>query len=303
MLRLARTTAVLVLLVLTALPAAQTPAPRAPADPFFIVLADPQLGAFTSDRDFVQETANFEFAVANVNRLRPAFVVICGDLINKAGDPAQTAEYQRIVGRIDRSIPVYNVAGNHDVGNDPTPELVAAYRRQFGPDFYSFRQGQIYGIVIDTSLISSPAKAGAAAAEQETWLKTELAKAQASGARHIVVFQHHSWFLEKADEPAQYFNVPLEPRRRYLDLLKGAGVRYVFAGHYHRNASGRDGDLEMITSGPVGRPLGADPSGIRIVSVKETGLTHTYYGFGSIPNEFPVPPPVQRGSAPAPGGP
>ena len=93
---------------------------------FFIQLADPQLGAFTQDRDFKQETANYEFAVANVNRLRPAFVVICGDLINKTGDKAQAAEYVRITSKIDRSIPVYAVAGNHDVGNDPTPETLKA---------------------------------------------------------------------------------------------------------------------------------------------------------------------------------
>ena len=49
---------------------------------FFIQLSDPQFGMYTADRDFAQETANFEFAVANINRLKPAFVVITGDLVN-----------------------------------------------------------------------------------------------------------------------------------------------------------------------------------------------------------------------------
>src|SRR5215211_2998538 len=100
---------------------------------FFIQLSDPQLGMFTDNRDFVQDTANFEFAVAAVNRLRPAFVVITGDLVNKPGDAAQIAEYRRIVGKIDRGIPVYNIAGNHDVQNEPTPESLAAYTKIFGP--------------------------------------------------------------------------------------------------------------------------------------------------------------------------
>ena len=256
---------------------------------FFVQLADPQFGAFTADKDFAQETANYEFAVANINRLRPAFVVICGDLINKPGDRKQADEYFRITAKIDRSIPVHAVSGNHDVGNDPTPEALKAYRSRFGPNYYSFRHGRVYGIVIDTSVISSPDKVQGDADAQEAWLKTELVRARASGAPHIVVFQHHSWFLEKAEEPTQYFNVPIEPRRRYLDLLKSAGVRYVFAGHYHRNAYARDGDLEMITSGPVGRPLGVDPSGLRIVTVKEDALEHTYYGMGLIPNQFPIP--------------
>ena len=59
---------------------------------FFIQLTDPQLGMFTDNKDFVQETANFEFAVAAVNRLKPAFVVITGDLVNKPGD----AGYSRV---------------------------------------------------------------------------------------------------------------------------------------------------------------------------------------------------------------
>ena len=261
---------------------------------FFIQLADPQMGAFTQDKDFVQETTNYEFAVANVNRLRPAFVVICGDLINKTGDKAQADEYFRITSKIDRSIPVHAVAGNHDVGNDPTRESLKAYRARFGPDYYSFRHGRIYGIVLDSSLVSSPGKAQSEADAQETWLKAELMRARASNVRHVVIFQHHSWFLEKADEDSQYFNVPIDARRRYLDLLKSSGVRYVFAGHYHRNAFGRDGALEMITSGPVGRPLGADPSGLRIVTVKDDVLEHSYYGMGLIPNKFPIPPPAPR---------
>ena len=261
---------------------------------FFILLADPQFGAFTQDKDFVQETANYEFVVANVNRLRPAFVVICGDLINKTGDKTQADEYFRITSKINRSIPVHAIAGNHDVGNEPTPDTLKAYRSRFGPNYYSFRHGRVYGIVLDTSVISAPGKVQAEADAQETWLKAELARARASGALHVVVFQHHSWFLEKAEEASQYFNVPLEARRRYLDLLKGSGVRYVFAGHYHRNAFGRDGNLEMITSGPVGRPLGADASGLRIVTVKDDVLEHTYYGMGLIPNQFPIPPAPPR---------
>jgi 3',5'-cyclic AMP phosphodiesterase CpdA len=260
---------------------------------FFIQLADTQFGAFTQDKEFRKETENYEFAVANINRLKPAFVVICGDLINKVGDPVQTAEYFRITKQIDSSIPVYAVAGNHDVGNEPTAETLAYYREHFGRDYYSFRQRDIYGIVLNTSLIGSPAKVPAEADRQEAWFKSELTAAKASGARHIVVFQHHSWFLEKPDEANQYFNIPNPQRRRYLDLMKGAGVRYVFAGHYHRNSFGTDEDLQMVTSGPVGVPLGNDPSGIRIVAVGADRIDHQYYTLGNIPVSYP-PAPARR---------
>jgi len=60
-------------------------------------------------------------------------------------------------------------------------------------------------------------------------------------------------------------------------------VHQVFAGHYHRNEQGRDGDLEMVTTGPVGMPLGGAKSGIRIVTVTPTGVTHKFHDFGDLP--------------------
>jgi 3',5'-cyclic AMP phosphodiesterase CpdA len=247
---------------------------------FFVQLSDPQFGMFTEDRDFVQESANFEFAIATVNRIQPAFVIVTGDLVNNPGDPAQIAEYKRIAGKLDKNIPLYNVAGNHDVGNIPTEESVAAYQKQFGADHYTFRYAGMVGIVLNSSLIHSPQGAPAAAAEQERWLRSELDRAR--GARRVVVFQHHPWFLESAAEPDQYFNIPLARRTMYLDLFHQAGVKSLFAGHYHRNATGRDGDVEMITTGPVGKPL-AGESGIRVVIVKDTGITHRYYNLGEMP--------------------
>jgi 3',5'-cyclic AMP phosphodiesterase CpdA len=257
-----------------------------PAEPFFIQLADTQFGFFAEDRNFVQESANFEFAIANINRLQPAFVVICGDLINLPGDAAQRDEYLRIAAGLDPSIELYAAAGNHDVGNAPTPESLATYREHFGPDYYSFRNAGIYGIVLNSSLILAPAAVEQEAAAQASWLEQELETARASGADHIVVFQHYSWFIESADEPDAYFNLPRAERERYLALFKAAGVRYIFAGHYHRNAYASDGELEMITSGPVGRPLGPDASGLRLVRIGADRLEHSYVEFGQIPNQF-----------------
>jgi 3',5'-cyclic AMP phosphodiesterase CpdA len=70
----------------------------------FIQMSDPQFGMYTKDADFKHETANLEFAIAAANRLMPAFVVITGDLINKAGDAAMTAEYKRITAKLDPKI-------------------------------------------------------------------------------------------------------------------------------------------------------------------------------------------------------
>ncbi len=268
------------------------------AEPFhFVQLSDPQLGMFTENRDFVQDAANFEFAVKAVNRLKPAFVVITGDLVHKVGDAAQIAEYRRIVGLIDRSIPVYNVAGNHDVENAPTPESLAAYTRIFGPDRYTFRHGGLIGIVLNSSLIHTPDKAAAALAEQDRWLRDALVQAKAANPRHIVVFQHHPWFLKSAGEPDQYFNIPTPRRAAHLALFREFGVRYLFCGHYHRNAEARDGELEAITSGPVGKPLGGAKSGIRVAIVRDDRIEHRYYELGELPVKIEVDPPAPKKKA------
>lgn len=261
------------------------------AEPFFFIqLSDPQFGMFTNNKDFAQETANFEFAVATVNRLKPAFVVITGDLVNKPGDAEQIAEFKRIAAKIDSAIPVYNVVGNHDIENVPTASTISAYTNQFGPDYYSFRHGGFVGIVLNSIVIHSPQETTNFLEAQERWLRGELTRVRDAGAEHIVVFQHHPWFLKSTDEADQYFNIPRERREGYLALFRQFGVKHLFSGHYHRNALASDTNIEAVTTGPVGMPQGGDKSGLRIVIVRNDGLEHRYYSFGELPNRVDLAP-------------
>lgn len=247
----------------------------------FIQMTDPQFGMYAENKGFAQETANFEFAVATANRLKPAFVVLTGDLVNAAGDAAQIAEFKRVAGRLDPSIRLFLMPGNHDVGNEPTKESLAKYREQFGPDYYTFRMGDIIGIVLDSSLEKDPHNVPEEAGKMEAWFRTELAKAQRD--KHVIVFQHIPFFLKDANEEDRYEDIPRETRQRYLKMLHEYGVKQVFAGHYHSTSEARDGDLEMITTGPVGKPVPPARSGLRIVTVSAAGVTHKYYDFGELP--------------------
>lgn len=250
---------------------------------FFAVLSDPQMGMFADDHNFTQETANLEFVIANLNRLHLRFVVVCGDLVNRSADAAEIAEYKRILGRLD-SIPVYNVAGNHDIGNVPTAAAIDGYRNLFGHDYYTFTAPGILGIVLNSNLIRSPENDPKGAQEQEAWLKKTLADAKADATRQPVVFQHIPYFDHDPDEPVNYFNIPQPARRTYLDLLENAGVRYVFAGHLHRPMSGNDGKLSETISGAVGKPLGGSSSGFSIVRVDGEKLEPKWYSLGNVPN-------------------
>jgi 3',5'-cyclic AMP phosphodiesterase CpdA len=249
----------------------------------FIQMSDPQMGMYTANKGFEQETANFEFAIATANRLKPAFVVITGDLINEAGNATQTAEYKRITAKLEPGIRLFGLPGNHDAGNEPTTESLASYREHFGPDYYAFRVGDIAGFVLNSNLEKGAAQVPEEAAKMEAWLGAELAKAKRDGVKHLIVFQHIPFFLKDPGEEDQYFNIPRQTRLRYLKLLHESGVKQVFAGHYHRNEEGRDGDLDMVTTGPVGKPLEGAKSGIRIVTVTPAAVTHKYYEFGDLP--------------------
>ncbi|HTP12191.1 MAG TPA: metallophosphoesterase [Bacteroidota bacterium] len=249
---------------------------------FFVQLADPQFGMFPFQKDFHKERVNLGLAVEAINRLKPAFVVVCGDFVNKKNDRRQIEAFRETLSRLDKGIPVYLVPGNHDVGNVPTTEALEEYRRNFGPDYYSFSRGGWTFIVLNSSLMKAPAKAEDLAKAQEQWFAAALDSAK-SGNEKVIVFQHHPWFVAKPDEPNGYFNMPRNLRRHYLGLLASDGVSYVFAGHLHQNASGQYRNLSMVTTGPVGMPLGTSPSGLRVVTIRGNNVEHRYYALRKVP--------------------
>ena len=244
------------------------------ADLTFVQMSDPQFGMFAENRDFARETVNFEKAIADANKLRPAFVVVTGDLVNQAGNEAQIDEYLRVSKQLDRAIQIHQVAGNHDVGNEPTPDSLAAYRKKLGPDYYVFRQGNFLGIVLNSSLIQHPDGAPEEAAKQFAWLNAELKKIPAGV--HVAIFQHIPFFLKDPNEKDDYFNIPMATRAKFLALFETYNVVYCFAGHYHRNSLGNSAGFQMVTTGPVGKPLGKDPSGFRIVTVRGATMDSKY---------------------------
>ncbi len=250
---------------------------------YFIQMSDPQFGFYNDNKSFELETAHYLKAIAEANRLRPAFVVVTGDLVNKPFDTAQIHEYKRISGKLNPRIPLYSVPGNHDVGNTPYPKDIDLYNDQLGKDYYSFTSNTMLGIVLNSLYLKDPQHIPAQAAQQEKWLVETLEEAKRKRYRHIIVFLHHPMFLNQPDEDDQYFNIPKETRKKYMDIFRAAGIKYIFAGHYHRNAFAKDQDIEMVTTGPVGKPLGKDSSGFRIIRVLGNQISHQYYTLDSIP--------------------
>jgi hypothetical protein len=109
---------------------------------------------------------------------------------------------------------------------------------------------------------------------QRNWLSSELE--EASHANHILIFQHHPWFLEKHDEEEGYFNLPKSTRMETLELFQKHNVSAIFAGHYHRNSVAKWKNLLMVTTTAIGRQLGSDVSGFRVVTVHKDRIDHQF---------------------------
>ncbi len=269
----------------------------------FIFLADTQLGCYATFSGFTDEqveqyaamgmkvdpvpaVTGFEWdanryreAVEIINATRPDMVMIGGDLIDDPNVEDQIDEFLDITSAIDEGIMVRWVPGNHDIADDytaPTADSIRAYRDVFGPDHYSFRMSDTLFIALNTPVIDHPEHVPDEWESQLAFLTDELAHAARSDLDHIIVVGHHPLFVAAPDEPDTYWNLPLERRSLILGLLHDAGVKIGFAGHWHRNAMATDGPFTQITSGPVGYPLGDDPSGYRMVEVTPSDVRHEY---------------------------
>ena len=226
-----------------------------PGGYFFVQLSDTQFGFSNNDVDFVQDTVNAEFAIATVNRLKPAFVVVTGNPVNKPGEP-QMAEYRRIMATLDPAIPLYNISGNHDVENEPTPASMAAYPvgtwqglLHVSPRRPAGNCAQLDGDSHAHPGASRPQGAGPLAARG-----AGEAAAPGSPARGSVPAPTIP-FLKKADEPDHYSTFPLCVARRSSTCFGAPACSCrlgPLASHDRRDRRGADvrGDR------PVGRPLG-----------------------------------------------
>ena len=232
---------------------------------------------------FADETRLYTRAIDKANSLKPDFVVVCGDMIHHTGDDAEIAELFRITDMLDESIPIHWVSGNHDVGESPTSESIALYRQKFGADNYSFDHADCHFTVINSSVASDPSNVPNEWDRIVQFLGDDLAAARRAGAQHLVLLVHHPLFNERADEGEGYFTIPLERRDVIMGILRDNEASAVFAGHMHRNNYANDGKLLMITTGAVGYPLGSDPSGVRLVTVDESAITHRYYPLAEPP--------------------
>eukprot|EP00392_Amoebophrya_sp_AT5.2_P012763 g12870.t1 len=192
----------------------------------FFQMADTQLGLSESlgpkhippEKLWKMELDMVTSAVKSINRLKPAFVVLCGDMVDawpseknstissadEHAPPAgtgdedghdeesrnsrkrrfQTATLKEALGKIDQQIPLVCTCGNHDMGNRPNFHSVKQYREEWGYDFYSFWVKGVYCLVLNSQLIKDSTLVPEERKKHEFWFAKEIA-----GLRRVTVEQ------------------------------------------------------------------------------------------------------------------
>jgi|GEM_PF-879374 len=272
-----------------------TQAPAGTSKPwFFIVAADPQLSGKEIDEQ------NWTNGIKHINRLRPDFVVVCGDLTfggNKSEDRVKSpmlerdtklAEaYNKITAILDKGITLYNVAGNHDVGQNPSAATVELFTKNFGKPWQSFEHKGSLFITLESNLLRDGSASPDLAAQEFAWLKATLADAKGKPYAHKMLFMHHPLYVKSPDEKDAYENIPTTRRKELLALFHDGGIEAVFFGHRHKNEYVKDGNMEMITTtvAALGASPKNNPHGVRIVEVYGDRIEQKFYAYETLPEK------------------
>ena len=178
------------------------------------------------------------FAELAAARPRARFVVHLGDMVHPIPalpeHKAAIKQFRSLASLLD--VPLRLTPGNHDVGDkliDWMPagrvcgEYLAAYREEFGPDYYVFEEDGLLFIVLNSLLLNSGLPDEA---EQRVWVERQL---DAAAGRRVFLFMHYPPYLCSPDEESNYDNVD-EPARTWLLAQIGRPeVEAAFAGHVH----------------------------------------------------------------------
>jgi hypothetical protein len=194
----------------------------------FVIIADPQLG---SDRDYYGDWKNhpnlnyrmYYQTIKKVNAIKPAFVVINGDLVGNFQIPSQYRNFVRMTQLFQ--VPVVLVYGNHD--GYPFTQFFNAQQAISGQQslYYSFDVGKWHYIALPTI------PNGYNPEPLLNWLTNDL---QANQAKPTVLFSHYHYLPQGLTQLEYYAQNPIDLRIRILDeVLKYGNVKYWYTGHVH----------------------------------------------------------------------
>jgi len=254
-------------------PAQATTPPAQVFEPFiFIHASDPHMGLTTG--------ANRRFAelARQVNTLKPAFVLVAGDMTHGLTERKMTTLEAALK---QFKVPVRFVPGNHDVRDH---ERLQTWRRRYGKDYYVFTHNNCDFICLNSMTLSRDSRFfknrddrfQAEVKAQWAWLEKTLASSKAARRDHVFILLHVPPFVKSQGERHKYTNMPAAARKRLLTLAHKFGVHVLLAGHVHKTKEIRTGDLTIYTVGGTYRPIDLRSYGYRVFEVSKDTVTQRY---------------------------
>lgn len=137
--------------------------------------------AYGSPKNFIQPPRNLINNIEKFNQLDLDFVVLLGDIVQKANVESFSSFEDEFAKRLD--VPVFNAVGNHDYNE--------VYKLRYGKSFYSFRFNGDNFLILNSNISISP----------QVKLFDELSNIN----RNTFVFTHHLVWT--------YDGSPFEPLR------------------------------------------------------------------------------------------
>jgi predicted MPP superfamily phosphohydrolase len=236
-------------------------------EPFsFVQMCDTQLGMGGYEHD----VRMFEQAVKQINDLNPDFVVICGDLVHNAVD-SSFADFNRI--KMGFNMPCYPVPGNHDVGNKPDAKSLAYYRKTIGNDYYAFENKGVSIVMTNTQLWKEEVEKESKKHDQ--WFERTLDSIGRNKLSSLVV-GHYPIFIKSPDEQEEYFNLPMDDRKKILGLFKKNKVQAYLSGHRHETIINTNENVQFVSGETTSKNFDGKPMGFRLWDVSLDSLKHEF---------------------------
>lgn len=244
-----------------------------------------------------------------VDSLKPAFMLVTGDLIKDAlrvSEKEATSLYEMYVREIGKfSIPVWNVPGNHEIfGIERHKSLVSEmhplygkkmYRHYLGPDYYSFNYGGMHFMGLNSVDYHGLLYYGHIDSLQLEWMKRDVSGIDKSTP--IITFNHIPFFSgglsmsEYSDEEPGSTLISIDGKKQYrhvvtnasavFEILNGHNYPFALAGHFHAaqkfTLDGSKPKTEFHQTAAIVGPSGDGgfemPSGITLYTVSNGKVT------------------------------
>lgn len=213
-----------------------------------LLIGDPQYGWFGM-RECKEERKNFQKIIDIANEEKFYTLIILGDLADSYPKTSwkrarQVDLFLNSIAKI-KSARVIFVAGNHDLGEEMTPETMRKFEKDFGaPTWFVFNLGGYKFLVINTTLFRNRERLPRLYDEQMKFIERNR------DAKFIL--GHHPPFQKKAPQSKGYYNWPPKVWRAIAPLFPPD--TYFFSGHTHRPFQRIIYDFHIINPGTCCAP-------------------------------------------------